>query len=313
MGQITVILRRGNQNWIFGAFANDIKLYTKASVFFFPMKKKQLWTFIRYKIFFKPQGTIVVLHQELFYQLKKSRKDLDNCKIIVLYTHTHDTEEVNLLNLEYLKSAHKILVHSTEIKNQIIMHLGIELSKKIKVIIGGADVSYFKPLEVTKSLRSVIFVARLAKRKRPDLIIETVRSNPKFNFTLHGQDWENTQYLVNLKTYRNFAYYKFNFKNSNYLYNQNNIFLCLSDIEGGPIPALEALAAGCKVIMTDTGFARDLKNLTNSIIIIPTNPSPFEVTSALNKCLNLPNPNRNIVENFRYDHFLNELTSLIND
>jgi glycosyltransferase involved in cell wall biosynthesis len=242
--------------------------------------------------------------------MKRNKVNFGNCKLIVWYTHNYGLTEVDLRNFEYLRSVDKVMVPSSETKKFLVATLGNEIDKKVDVVIGGADVSYFRRLNNNKKMQSVIFVARLANRKRPDLIYRTVLENKDFSFSLHGHKWKNSRHLDLLNSCSNFHYYEFNFKNSNVLYNQNNIFLSLSDIEGGPIPALEALASGCKVILTDTGFARDLKNLSNSVVLIPVNPSSSEVTLALNKCLNLPNPALDIVENFRYDNFLKQLTEI---
>jgi glycosyltransferase involved in cell wall biosynthesis len=310
MRKVTVILKRGNQNWILGAFAKDIRQSVGARLIYFPMKKRQLWTLFKYKLLFKPEGLIIILHQELFYYMKKIKINFDNCELIIFYTHNYGLTESDLRNFQYLRSVDKVVVPSTEAKNFLATTLGTKMSKKVKVVIGGADVSHFRRLKNNKKTQSVIFVARLADRKRPDLIYRTVSENSDFSFSLHGSQWKNSRHLDLLNSCSNFDYYEFNFKNSNVLYNQNSIFLSLSDIEGGPVPALEALASGCKVILTDTGFARDLKNLSSSVVLIPINPSSSEVTLALNKCLNLPEPALDIVENFRYDHFLKQLTEI---
>ena len=310
MKKVTVILRRGNQNWILGAFAKDIRKSVGAKLVYFPMKKRQIWTSFKYRLLFKPDGLIIILHQELFYHLKRNNINFDNCKLILFYTHNYGSTESDLRNFQYLRSVDKVVVFSSEIKNFLVATLGEEMDKKINVVLGGADISYFSRLNTNRKLRSVILVGRLANRKRPDLIYRTVLENKDFSFSLHGNQWKNSRHLDLLNSCSNFHYSEFNFKNSNVQYNQNSIFLSLSDIEGGPIPALEALAAGCKVILTDTGFARDLKNLSNSVVLIPINPSSSEVTLALNKCLNLPDPTVDIVESFRYDHFLKQLTEI---
>lgn len=310
MTKVTVLLKRGNQNWILGAFAKDIRLLIGARLIYFPMKRRQLWTLFKYKLLFKPEGLLIILHQELFYSMKRNNVNFDNCKLIVWYTHNYGSTETDLRNFQYLRFVDKVKVPSMETKKFLVATLGKEIEKSIDVVLGGADDSYFRHLKKNKKLRSVIFVGRLAMRKRPDLIYRTVLENKNFNFTLHGNQWKNSYHLNLLNSCSNFNYYEFYFKNSNAQYNQSNIFLSLSDIEGGPIPALEALASGCKVILTDTGFARDLENLSDSVVLIPINPSSSEVTLALNKCLNLPDPAVDLVENFRYSNFLKQLTEI---
>ena len=76
------------------------------------------------------------------------------------------------------------------------------------------------------------------------------------------------------------------------------------------MPALEALAAGCKVILTDTGFARDLKRISGSVVVIPVNPNTQEVTEAIDLALSLPYPKSDVIQFFSYQKFLKECVTL---
>jgi glycosyltransferase involved in cell wall biosynthesis len=74
------------------------------------------------------------------------------------------------------------------------------------------------------------------------------------------------------------------------------------------MPALEALAAGCKIILTDTGFAKELLNISESVVVIPVNPTSEEIKASLRAIKELPYPHANVVENFNYTNFLKEFT-----
>jgi glycosyltransferase involved in cell wall biosynthesis len=303
----TIILPRGSENWIFGALARDLQKLHRGRVLYFPSRKKHLITRIKYMLY-KPRGTVIILHQEIFIQLVQSNKNILNCDIVVFYTHQNSHEDHELQKLKHLKEATKIIVCSLEIKQFLIKIIGASFESRIKVVVGGADVSRFKSIDLNRETSNVIFVSRLTGRKRPDLVLRTVKENPEYFFFLHGKNWLGSIFLDELLMLPNFKYMEFNFQKANEIYNKCSVFMSLSDIEGAPMPALEALAAGCKVILTNTGFAQELINISKSVVIIPVSPSSEEVKFSLGAIQKLPYPDVNISENFSYTNFLNEFT-----
>jgi glycosyltransferase involved in cell wall biosynthesis len=309
MGKPTIYLQNGNQDWILGVIAKDLKRIFHGKIIYAPTSRRNVCLWIKFKLHHQTD-TLIFLHQESFLSfVTYSKYQLDK-SIIVFYTHQSDTTPENPERLKYLMLATKIIVCSSEIRKNLIKFLGPDSHEKIVVVIGGADTSYFQPINSNRNVNSIIFVSQLKERKRPDLILRTVRGNKDIKFTLHGKGWKGSKYFEELITLDNFKYFEFNFANSNQLYNESNIFMSLSDREGAPMPALEALAAGCKIILTDTGFARDLKLISNSVVIVPINPSDNEVASAVDYALSLPNPEPDIDKIFSYENFLKELVTI---
>lgn len=301
----TIILPRGSENWIFGALSRDLQKLHRGRVLYFPSRKKHLITRIKYRLY-KLRGTLIILHQEIFIQIVESNKDILNCDIVVFYTHQNSHEDHELQRLQHLKKATKIIVCSLEIKQFLIKIIGISFESHIKVVVGGADVSRFKSIGLNRETSNVLFVSRLTGRKRPDLILRTVKDNPEYFFFLHGKNWLGSTFLDELLMLPNFKYIEFNFRKANEIYNKCSVFISLSDIEGAPMPALEALSAGCKVILTNTGFAQELIEISKSVVIIPVNPSPEDIKFSLRTIQKLPYPDVNISENFSYTNFLSE-------
>jgi glycosyltransferase involved in cell wall biosynthesis len=300
----TIILQKGSENWIFGAISRDLKKLHGGRILFFPMRKKHLITRIKY-LFYKPHGNLIILHQDIFMRIVKSKKNISNCCVVVFYTHQNSRNSHDLKKLELLKKANKIIVCSSEIKKFLVETIGTAFESRIKVVIGGADISQFKSLNNIDRI-NVLFVSKLTSRKRPDLIVRTVKENPEYSFILHGKDWLGSIFLDELLLLPNFRYIDFDFQKANQIYNECSIFLSLSDIEGAPMPALESLAAGCKVILTNTGFAQDLISISESVIVIPVNPTSQDVNSSLRAIKKLPYPNAKIGEKFSYANFLKE-------
>jgi glycosyltransferase involved in cell wall biosynthesis len=274
-------------------------------ILFFTNRKKQLITKLKY-ISFTPRGTLMILHQNIFFKMIENKKRTLNCNVTVFYTHHSSVEPDELTNLKLLRKATKVIVCSLEIKKFLIRFVGLDFENKIHVVLGGADISRFKSINVNRNPSNVLFVSNLTGRKRPDLIVRTVKENSDFFFTLHGKNWLGSIFLDQLNSLPNFRYIDFDFQKANEIYNQSSIFMSLSDLEGAPMPALESLAAGCKVVLTNTGFAQELSDISKSVVVIPINPSSIDVKNSLRIIQYSPYPHANIRESFDYLKFLKE-------
>ena len=77
-------------------------------------------------------------------------------------------------------------------------------------------------------------------------------------------------------------------------------FLSLSDLEGGPIPLMEAMYLNLIPIATDTGFARDIiQNHVNGIIL-KVKPEIHEVLNAFSQIDNLKEEPKSSVSQFTW-------------
>ena len=65
------------------------------------------------------------------------------------------------------------------------------------------------------------------------------------------------------------------------LLRQADTFVITSIAEGGPITALEAALAGCRLVMTNVGLANDLHRRFPHYVTLITDPSPRSIASAL--------------------------------
>jgi len=305
MDDLTIILPKGTDNWILGAISRDLMKLHGGQILFFPNRKKQLVTNLKY-FFYSPRGTLMILHQNVFLRMIKDKRKISNCDVTVFYTHHNSLEPEELKKLKLLREATKIIVCSEEIKEFLIRIIGSDFKDKIHVVLGGADISRFKSVNKNRNLYSVLFVSNLTGRKRPDLIVRTVKENSEYFFTLHGKNWLGSIFLDQLNSLPNFRYIDFDFQKANEIYNQSSIFMSLSDLEGAPMPALESLAAGCKVVLTNTGFAQELSDISKSVVVIPTNPSSIDVKTGLRVIKDSPYPHANIRESFNYTNFLKE-------
>ncbi len=73
---------------------------------------------------------------------------------------------------------------------------------------------------------------------------------------------------------------------------ENQVFLSLSSLEGGPIPLIDAMAFGMYPVATDTGFARDVILERGFGTLLQIGTSVEEVVEAITRAR--PNPQQSI-------------------
>jgi glycosyltransferase involved in cell wall biosynthesis len=66
---------------------------------------------------------------------------------------------------------------------------------------------------------------------------------------------------------------------------RHKVFCSLSTLEGGPVPLIESLASGLKIVVTDTGHVRDVLSQIHDYNIIPIDAKVDVVVSALREAI----------------------------
>lgn len=137
---------------------------------------------------------------------------------------------------------------------------------RISVPLGGADPEMFVGHQRGKGM--VGFVGAYYPRKRPDRIIELVRAMPDTQFLLvapdagevvnHGILWQAWDGFGELMSLPNFTYIESGYAHYGEHFGLMDVYVSLSELEGGPIPAIEALMSNVIPVLTRTGFADDI-------------------------------------------------------
>ncbi|MCF6308038.1 MAG: glycosyltransferase [Flavobacteriaceae bacterium] len=160
----------------------------------------------------------------------------------------------------------------------------------------GIDIGKFKELQTTLySGQGILKIGMMGfypgknNRKRIDIAIEVfknlIEKKIAIELVIQGGGWE--------KYYKEFDEIGLKFNHSKLesdakivlFFEKVHIYLCSSDIEGGPFPVLEAMASGIPVISTKVGLAddllkqgggllcekRDVKSLTEAVIKVKNN------------------------------------------
>ena len=180
----------------------------------------------------------------------------------VLYTHKSNEEIEDYEQIKMLQRVNKIFVLNSKIKADLISS-GIS-DDKIITVFGAIDRKVYYPVNYFNKSGSlvvdpyVLISGDCKPRKNPNMIIEVIRTMTDVKFVIHGRGWQ--EYLTNqrIDDLENLKVIQFEITNNPQLVREASAYLSLSELEGGPFPTLESLASGTPVVVTDTGWNKEL-------------------------------------------------------
>lgn len=180
-----------------------------------------------------------------------------NSKHVIMYTHCNPPDAPRLIDA--CARADKIICMSFTGRDELLS-MGIDPTK-IWVIYAAADQCQYRA--------RVIGIAGWAQpnfRKRQSLLIDMAWKYDlsPYTFAIAGGGWENTaQVLQNLGVAVTLLNEIGHDKMTEF-YNVIDLFLVTGYVEGGPLPLLEAMASGVKVLSPPFGYANDLLDQENT-------------------------------------------------
>jgi glycosyltransferase involved in cell wall biosynthesis len=271
-----------NRNWILGNWIKEVKARSpkKFRIFWVPtiFAGKHTWEHFAY-IRLPRYGSYFFSYITIFEKyLSKDYSKFAN-RSVVLYPH-NESEMGDLAHqAEVLNHAHSVYFFCSRDAESLIAH-GLD-NEKIRLAYCAVDNDCFQVNQAEQKNKTVVLASRFGPRKGLTILPEIVRELPDWNFIGLGRDWENFISESGLGELSNFRYREFNKLSRNEIFSGAEIFLSLSNLEGGPVPLIEASSLGCKVVATDTGFARDLfvNGVHGTILSNPT--SSEEVIKAI--------------------------------
>jgi glycosyltransferase involved in cell wall biosynthesis len=247
-----------------------------------------------------------VMHQDLLDKLRERRQRKQ--KTILRYTHHNKDFNTYSKHFQYLDY---IIVENQSNKRDFIQ-LGIA-PEKISVLPHPVDPNYFYPIEGVQKTRDVILVSAFYERKQPDLIMGLIRNNPTITFTIFGKNWQNYNRYNSLKSLSNLKIMPFDWETYPSVLRSHKVFMSLSLVESGPVPLLESLSCGLRVIATNTGTAPDLINHHGRVV--PVTIQVEELEEILKKELEVSREvtfnNENFTEAFQIEKIVQIVKSLI--
>jgi len=229
------------QGWILDAICREIDAYFKGKSTFVnypdPLPSSRSYFYSHYSYF---RG--VLLKQPLVLKGKN----------LLWYSHPKDfwfSQEDLLYSFEYADQ----IVSQSSIWARFLASEGVE---RITVAMTGADPNQFVP-HVRRNGR-IGFSSGYVPRKNGDRILELVKSMPDHEFELCGKKWTSWNRFAELNALSNFKYTDIPYDKYHEFYNSIDVFVSISEIEGGPVSLTEATMCNIVPVCSNTGHAADI-------------------------------------------------------
>ena len=255
------------KGWILDALARESAhaIHARVNIQYIPTSRREIRTIkaLRVKYFPNAVGNNLFFHHRTFFEIEK-RISLQKSQNRIWLTHFEVNDDIQkLLRREAIIS--KMFVQNIALKEKMLQSGFSE--DKLHVTPGAVDRSQFFPnLMNNFHHQYFLFSGDCKPRKNPTYIEWIIRSFPEYKFVIHGRNWESFN-QGSLQSLPNLKIIEFDYSLQGNLLRNASALISVAQNEGGPISILEALASGTPVISSDTGFAKDLINIENGILI----------------------------------------------
>ena len=248
-------------------------------------------------------------HHALFESFLEREPDrLENSKILVWYTHprveTPKSVESLLLAFEHVTK----VIFTCESNRQIWLDRGLP-EEKTAVVLGAADPDLFRYHERTGE-GAVGLSSSFYERKNPDRLLEVIKRLPHREFVLLGRKWNQYALFEEMRALPNFTYLSAPYLDYPDIYSTFDVFLSISNLEGGPIPLVEAMMSNAVPVASNTGFAPDLIMPCENGFIFELDDSAEKVAEMIEAAYDLPGNIRDTVEHLSWDTFSASIVKL---
>ena len=284
MRKILQVLDPSHQGWVLGGIFRELR--------------EESDLFIPQPVFIPPPNSILNVFRWLVKSIHIYRSDyvlfssltalenfgrfrLARSSQVLGIWFTHQEFEFTDFERRQIRRCSYIFVHSERVRES----MQVEFPKaEVICMVGAINLTRFNL--PAKSGNKVAWVGTAVKRKNPQFLLELAKAAPNLIFRVLGKDWGKSDYLRELKLLSNVEFVEISEALSSSDFDECGVYLMLSQVEGGPMPLLESLAAGLIPICMRTGFVEDL--------LVP---------------LNLQD---NIVESFQKEKILNLISNSLN-
>ena len=193
-------------------------------------------------------------HYSFYSECLKRNPNLWNAKSTMWHTHPRELPYGEEELLFCMRHIDRIACQNTVNVKNLKAH-GVS-AKKLKLAYGAADPVFFKTHQRGSGI--VGFCSAYYPRKNGKLLLSIVKSMPETQFKLAGKSWDEFSLFADLKAQPNFTYLDLEYKDYPEFYASLDVLVSTSDLEGGPIPVIEAMMSNVVPVVSDTGFGRDL-------------------------------------------------------
>lgn len=261
MAKILQVLDPSHKDWVLGGMFKDLRfqqeLFEEKPIFISPPNTflNTFWWIIQS---WQVSCSDYVLFSSLTALENFGRSRFRRKKQILGVWFTHQEFAFSSFERKQLQRCRYIFVHSENTRKW----LQAEFPKTLVIqVVGAIDLKRFD--RPAKPGGDVVWVGTPVRRKNPEHLLELASAAPHLRFRVLGKNWSNSKYMDKLALFSNIEYVEISEALSSSDFDGCLIYLMLSQIEGGPMPLLESLAAGLIPVCTRTGFVEDLLSAIN--------------------------------------------------
>jgi len=299
ISKICFVVHEGTRDWILGAKAERLSKYSnKDTVVFYSKKFDDL----------PNADAFFFLHPNLFAKSLQKNNWLTNKRCIVMFTHPEFKNAYSIKHRVYvLNKAYKV-IFLNKANAELMLHYGLDKSKA-EIMHLASDSKMFLPHK--RNNGKICICMAYYDRKNPQLLLEIVKGMPDRDFLLIGKKWEMFSEWNTLKSLSNFEYYdRIAYVDYPKLYDQCDVFLSTSKLEGGPVPLLETMLCNMVPVVSNTGYCTDIIQHGNNGFLFDTNTNAKHVILLINKAYELSTNTRLSVIDFTWEKYSNEIDNL---
>ena len=260
MYDVVFIINVNSRGWILEKICRVIEANSSLNCYFLFTERNDSLTYDLPKA-----RSYFFAHYAMAYSSMVRHPEILGGNIYVWFTHPDLSKGITLEDLGVMLNACTHVFTPCSINRDIMQLIGVNPGK-ISVPLGGADPDLF-----TASRRkgtTVGFVGAYYPRKMPEKMLALMKSMPDVEFLLvapRAQDVENKGILwsawpgfMKMRKLANLRIVEAPFEEFPALYEEMDVYVSLSELEGGPIPIIEAMMSNVIPVATRTGFADDV-------------------------------------------------------
>lgn len=293
---LVLLVSKRNRGWILEAVCNEVANYYPGRHLLHYARR---WVPDSPNYFFS--------HYSLVPEYFERHPWLKERTTIVFYTHPRDIgiEPSRLVSI--LRECTWV-VSMSSIHAESLIRQGLPESR-VRVIIPGADPSLFR--YHSRGVGAVGFCSAFYSRKSPELMLELVRRMPHRPFVLIGRGWKKSSEFSELASLKNFTYVEAPYSEYPGHYQSMDVFVSPSQLEGGPIPLLEAMMSNVVPVATRTGFAPDVIKQGHNGFLFDFGQDVDTICALIDEAFTLSSDVRQTVEHLTWENFSKSIQDLL--
>ncbi len=247
-------------------------------------------------------------HHSLFLRYFNQEPEVfQRSSSFVWYTHPREETPQGIRHL--LDAFHHTtqVIFTCSLNRDLWLRRGLDPCR-CRVVLGGADPDLFRGH--ARGGGGIGLSSSFYERKNPDCLLELVELLPHRQFILVGRHWERYALFERMKMAPNFRYVTVPYSEYPRYYQEFDVFLSMSTLEGGPIPLLEAMMANAVPVSSYTGFGPDLIRHGDNGFLFGGDSSAEQIADLLEAAFSLDVDVRSTVLAYSWDHFSRTIVGL---